>query len=603
MKFYLSNLKRFYSSNRLLCITIIVTINLILATYYILSSESGFKTTPTKVIGLILAYLIIFSFFGILFAYRFYQNSLGVKPRKNLPKKLQNRIIFAFSLITAIPTIIVAVFSTYFFNFGIQSWFDKKISNILDLSITVAESYIAEHRLHLKETALSIAEDLSIIYYELLPNPDLFSKTLNSEAEMRSLDEAIVFQKSTNTIIAHTFLSFSLSIATIPTHLIERADREGVVEIFSDPTKIKILIKLKGHNDIYLLVGRLVDGKIIDHIDKINGAASEYHRLKSHISNMQIKFSMVFIFIALLLLLASIICGMVLAKKIVKPIQELVEATEKIKDGDLTVQVQVNNLEHDEISVLSSAFNRMIKQIDHQRKDLIIAQRALAWSDVARRVAHEIKNPLTPIHLATERLLRKFEDQVSDKEAFRKYIHMIMRHTNDIKTIIAEFVHFARLPAPIFTHCNLVQIIEDMVESRRLINDKIIYQFISSQKKIDFIADVTQINQIMVNLLKNSEESLVDAEDYRAKITITIKKTHDLVSIIVEDNGVGFPSDIIDKATEPYLTTRSKGTGLGLAIVKKIVQDHCGLLKISNKIGGAVIELIFDLNELKHKLK
>jgi len=600
---YFSNFKKYYTINWSLSALIIIFITLAIVTYYSINVSDTLTPDPIKVIGLILTDLIVFLLFGILLAYKFYQNSLISRNKKNLTRKLHNRIIVAFSLVAAIPTIIVSLFSTYFFIFGIQSWFDKKISTILDQSIIVAESYMSEHNLRLKETAISIADDLSVMYYDLIHNADLFTKTLNGEAEMRSLDEAIVFQRSTNTVIAHTFLSFALSVATIPNHLIEKADREGVVEVPSDPTKIRMLIKLKEHDDTYLLIGRLVDGKIIDHIDKTNGAASEYYRLKAHISSMQIKFSIIFIFIALLVLLAAIVCGMILAAKILRPIQELVIATEKIKDGDLTIQVKVEDSEKDEISVLSSAFNRMIKQINHQQKDLVIAQRALAWSDVARRVAHEIKNPLTPIHLAAERLLRKFENQVSDKDTFNKYIQMIIRHTNDIKMIVAEFVNFARLPAPIFVYCNLVTIIQDMVESRKLVNDSITYNFSSSEVTIDFIADITQINQVMINILKNAEESLINIQTNK-HINVSIKEIDNLIIIGVEDNGIGFSLDIIDKATEAYVTARSNGTGLGLAIVKKIIQDHCGALRISNGVeSGAIVELMFTLDELKSKLK
>jgi two-component system nitrogen regulation sensor histidine kinase NtrY len=594
-------LKKNYNVNFLLCAAITVLSILIIITYYRINISAKIPD-PSKIIGLILADLVVFLVLGLLLTHKFYQKSLS-NSKKNLTKKLQNRIIVAFSIVAAIPTIIVAIFSTYFFIIGIQSWFDKKISNILDQSIIVAESYMTEHRARLKETALSVADDLNEIYYELIHNRNLFASTLNSEAELRALDEVIVFQKRTNTIIANTFLSFSLSIATIPQHLMDKADREGAVEILSDPTKMRVIIKLKEHEDVYLLVGRLVDSKIIDHIDKTNGAASEYYRLKEHISDMQIKFSIIFLCITLLVLLAAIIWGTILATRILKPIQELVIATKKVKDGDLTVQVPIKNLAQDEIKVLSLAFNHMIKQINHQQKELLIAQRALAWSDVARRVAHEIKNPLTPIHLASERLVRKFENEVVDKESFNKYIQMIIRHTNDIKTIVAEFVSFARLPAPIFVSCDLVSVVHDMVESKRLINDKIKYNFSSNEKAIDFAADVTQINQVMINILKNAEESISNIQN-DPEINVYIKKLNNLITISVEDNGAGFPSNIIDKATEAYVTARSNGTGLGLAIVQKIIQDHCGSIIISNKNeGGARIELIFKLDELNSKLK
>ncbi len=599
---YYQGLKKYFNSRRILFVLTIVAIILVGVTYYAVSiDDKSLGPDPSRVISLILIDLVVILLLGIVLSRKFLQNFIEIEDGKRV-SKLQNRIIVAFSLVTAIPTIIVSVFSAYFFNFGIQAWFDQKISAVLDESIIVSKSYINEHKGQLRETALSVANDLSDMYYDLIHNQTLFTTILDGEVEMRSLVEAIVFHQPTNTVIANTYLSFALSFFNIPADLMQRADTGEIVEIQDDPTKLRMLIKLKDHNDIYLLVGRLIDDKIIDHIDKTKGAAAEYYRLKKHISSMQIKFSIVFIFIALLLLLVAINWGMIFTKKIVNPIKRLVMATEKIKAGDLTIQVPENAGDKDEISVLSSAFNRMVKQIDRQQRDLVIAQRALAWSDVARKVAHEIKNPLTPIHLASERLLRKFSNQVEDKVEFDKYIQMIIRHTDDIKKIVLEFVNFARLPAPVFTNCDLVPLVKNMVDSRKLINDKILYNFTTTDNYLDFICDTTQVNQVMINLLKNAEESIKMTGSMLGIISTAIKKTNNQIILTVIDNGVGFPANLIHKATDAYVTTRSKGSGLGLAIIKKIAQDHAGTLDLANlPEGGAIVTVTFNLEELKLK--
>ncbi|MCC8461749.1 MAG: PAS domain-containing sensor histidine kinase [Rickettsia endosymbiont of Ecitomorpha arachnoides] len=587
------NLRSYFSSRVLIFTLAIAAIIFACATFYVISLESKNFST---IIGFLLVDLAIFLILGVLLTQKFFtQNS------NNDSSKLQNRIVIAFSLVAAIPTIIVSVFSVYFFNLSVQAWFDKKISTVLDQSVIVAESYIAEHKLQLKETALAVAEDLSDMYYDLIHNPALFTKTLNTEAEMRSLDEAIVLNKSTNTIVANSYLSFSLSFATIPAHLIKKADLGEPVEVKSDPTKIRMLIKLKEYNDVYLLVGRLVDNKIIDHVDATNGAAAEYNSLKNEIDNIQIKFSIMFIFIALLLLFVAISFGVIFTAKIVKPIKKLVTATDKVKDGDLTVQVPENEVDKDEIGTLYAAFNRMIKQLSRQQRDLVIAQRAMAWSDVAKKVAHEIKNPLTPILLASERLLKKFSPEIKEKAEFENYLKMIIRHTNDIKNIVSEFVLFARLPAPKFTKSELVYLVKHIVEARKLLNDNILYKFESNVDQFDFMCDATQINQVMINLLKNAEESIEGRES--GKIEVTIDAKDDFISVIVIDNGKGFPPELIGKATESYVTTSSKGMGVGLAIVKRIVEEHCGILDIANREEeGAIIDIKFDLKELDLKV-
>ncbi|XVN40865.1 MAG: PAS domain-containing sensor histidine kinase [Rickettsia endosymbiont of Argas persicus] len=592
---------RYLYSKRFICILALIAIIFSCLTYHeIYAGSKNGIVNSSKVIWLLSIDLVVFLILGILLIHKFFQ-SFFFKSRDQNTSRLQNRIVIAFSLVAAIPTIIVSISSAYFLNLSIQAWFDKKISLVLDQSIIVADSYITEHKLQLRETALAVAEDLSDMYYDLIHNPALFTDTLNTEAEMRSLDEAIVLDKSTNTIIANSYLSFSLSFATIPAHLIKKADLGEPVEVKSDPTKIRMLIKLKEYNDVYLLVGRLIDNKIIDHIDATSGAAAEYYRLKNQVGNMQIKFSIIFIFIALLLLLVAISFGVIFTTKIVKPIKKLVIATDKVKGGDLTVQVPESEVDQDEIGTLYAAFNRMIKQLSRQQRDLVIAQRALVWSDVAKKVAHEIKNPLTPILLASERLLKKFSSEVKEKEEFENYLKMIIRHTNDIKNIVSEFVLFARLPAPKFTKCDLIYVIRHIIEARKLLNDNIFYEFETNVSQFDFMCDTTQMNQVMINLLKNAEESLEGKA--KAKIKVNINIDNQFANITVTDNGKGFPPELIGKATESYVTTSSKGMGVGLAIVKRIVEEHCGILDIANREeGGAVIDIKFDLRELDLKV-
>jgi two-component system nitrogen regulation sensor histidine kinase NtrY len=559
---------------------------------------------PVTIIGLMLFILIACLLLGVLIVNRRRVNIFAfLKRGERGASKLRKRIIIAFSLGAAVPTIIVAIFSTYFFNFGVQSWFDDKISRVLEQSITVGESYIDEHVLNLKDTAISISEDLSSVYYELVHNHEYFQKFLAAQAEMRTLDEAMVFKKDTNTVLAQTALSFSLSFLTIPSYIFEKANKGEVVQISSDPTKIRILIKLRDHNDVYLLIGRLVDGKIIDHIDKSNGAAAEYFRLKNHIFDLQVKFLMIFILLAIILLLAAIIWGKGFAERIVRPIRDLVIAAEKVKNGDFTAQVPEEGLKKDEVRILSSAFNRMVKQIDRQQHDLLVAQRALAWSDVARRVAHEIKNPLTPIRLSAERLLKKFKGEVKDPASFEKYIDNIMRHSNDIKMIVSEFVNFARLPTPEFSKCEIVSMVAYLIDARRLIHEEISYQFTSNISSFDLVCDVSQINMIMINLLQNSEDAFEDSLK-KKQIIVEILVEGEIISISILDNGPGFEEQVLANATKAYFTTKAKGMGLGLAIVDKIVSDHLGTFSIFNREeGGAGVKLTFNVTELKTKLK
>lgn len=518
--------------------------------------------------------------------------------------KLKRRIVLAFTIGATFPTILIAIFSSYFFSIGIEAWFDKKIIKILNQSVNVGTSYTAEHKLQLKETAISVANDLNAMYYDLINDSLVFDRVLNAQARLRSFDEAIVFQKSSNTVLAQTALSFSLSFIPIQPNLIERARNGEIVEIDSGNSKIRVLIKLEDFDDSFLLIGRLVDQQIISHIDEVNGAAAEYSSLKQHITATQAKFSLIFITSSLLLLISAVIWGRKFAKKIVQPITELIKAAERVKNGDLTAQVPLENLRKDEIRVLSSAFNRMVNQLDAQQKELGAAQRAMAWSDVARRVAHEIKNPLTPIQLSAERLLTKYGSQIEDKISFSKYINNIIKHSNDIKNIVSEFVEFARLPAPNFKKQELYSLIKDLIDSRRLINHNINYVFDATIKECYIVCDVSQINRVLVNLLLNAEESLSEKiADKTIILQLTTSKQE--ITISVSDNGPGFSEEMLKHAKDAYITTKASGTGLGLSIVNRIITDHFGEVVISNDeiLKGGKVKLIFNLELLTKQIK
>ena len=595
-------LKKYKASNVAIVILIALSIVSVGATYYAIHDQTQIVgPDPSLIIKLVLFDLIILLALAVLVTRKVFKN-LIYKNNDYAGGRLRNRIIIMFSLVAAIPTIVIAIFSAYFFNFGLQSWFNQRVSNILTYSVSLSDAYTADFTSHLKQTAISMSDELNSLYYDIIHEPRLFNNLLNTQAELRSLTEAMVFQNNSRSILAQTSMSFSLAFSTIPAHLLARANSGEIVEIKSDPTRIRILMKLQEYNDTYLLIGKLIDPKLVDYSNKISYAVEDYGRLNTHLLSLQIQFSMAFIAAAFLLLVIAISGGMVFAGQLIRPIRRLLIATEKLQHGDLSVQVLEDGPSDDELCVLSKAFNKMVDQLDRQQKDLVIAQRALAWSDVARMVAHEIKNPLTPIQLASNMLQKKFENEVGDKESFNKYIQTILRHTSDIGTILNEFVNFAKIPTPKFSKINLVALVKEFVESRRLLNDKVDYIFNTELKKLQFVCDSVQITQIMINLFKNAEDAIEDVKK-TGIITVSLYAEDGKVILSVLDNGSGFPLDAITKASEPYFTTRAKGTGLGLAIVQKIIGDHNGTFTISNVPGsGAEIKLTFLPIKLKNIL-
>ena len=232
--------------------------------------------------------------------------------------------------------------------------------------------------------------------------------------------------------------------------------------------------------------------------------------------------------------------------------------------------------------------------------ELASAQRKAAWADVARRIAHEIKNPLTPIQLSAERLKRKYLKQItSDPETFVTCTDTIIRQVGDIGRMVDEFSSFARMPAPVIKSENLGEILRQSLFMARTGYPKVSFQAEIPKESLPIDCDGRLIGQAMTNLLKNAVEAIDgrEGEDLApGLITLAVVRRGSELDVVIDDNGKGLPAEQRDRLTEPYVTTRAKGTGLGLAIVKKIMEDHGGELILEDHAdgeAGARVRLIF----------
>jgi two-component system nitrogen regulation sensor histidine kinase NtrY len=229
--------------------------------------------------------------------------------------------------------------------------------------------------------------------------------------------------------------------------------------------------------------------------------------------------------------------------------------------------------------------------------ELLSAQRKAAWADVARRIAHEIKNPLTPIQLSAERLKRKYLKEIkNDPETFTTCTETIIRHVGDIGRMVDEFSSFARMPSPTIKDENLVDIVRQAVFLQRTATPEIRFD-LDLPGPVRLACDARQVSQALVNLLKNAAESIQGREGPSppGMIAVRVREAAQQTALVVEDNGRGLPKEGRDRLAEPYVTTRAKGTGLGLAIVKKIMEDHGGELLLEDREGGgARVALVFN---------
>lgn len=698
---------------------------------YIAITDQGFSPNPRTILFLQVLNLILLLLLGIVVARRIVL--LWAERRRGLAgSKLHVQLVLLFSAVAAFPAIVMAVFSTLFFNLGVEAWFSERVRVALRESLAVAEAYLEEHRNVLRGDIVAMASDLGREAPLIAANPRRFQQLVGAQAALRSLPEVVIFD-GRGQVIAHAGLTLSLQFGVVPFWALEKA-RDGDLVLFSPDAeegtqrqdisltdRVRALLRLEGQDDVYLMVGRFVDPKVVGHFERTREAVAAYESIEGRRSGLQITFAMSFVVVALLLLLAAVWVGLVLATRLARPIAELVGAAERVRSGDLSARVSEPEAA-DEVGSLSRAFNRMTNQLEAQRREVVeanrqlddrrrfteavlsgvssgvigldpdgcvnlpnrsalqllsipadqlvgarfrevvpemsalldlaqaapdrpvqdqiaivrdgrrrsllvriaaqpiengmrgyvvtfdditeleAAQRKAAWSDVARRIAHEIKNPLTPIQLSAERLKRKYMAEIkSDPETFRICTETIVRQVGDIGRMVDEFSSFARMPAPQMREENVVELVRQTVFLQRNARPEITFDLDVPAIPWVLRLDPRQIGQAVTNLLQNAIDAIdgreapadgspLPAGHVRARIAGRTGR----VAVIVEDNGKGLPTENRERLTEPYVTTRTKGTGLGLAIVKKIMEDHGGELVLEDKDGGGTrVSLVF----------
>ena len=691
-----------------------------LATYGAMTQMPLFSNDPTTVMILSLIDLVLLVTLGAIVA----QHVIVIwnKHRRNQAgSRLQVRMVSVFTLLAVAPALLVAMFAAVFFYFGVEAWFSKHVRTSLNESLEVAQAYLEEHKQVLRADALAMANDLNRQAVVLSENPVRFAQLVSAQAYLRNLTEVIVFDGS-GKILARSGLSFALSFEPITEDMRQHANLGDVVLVVSDTDdRVRALVRLDNFVDTYLFVGRPVESKVLAHMATTQKAASEYKQLEGRRFELQITISLIFIVVALLLLMSAVWFGLNFATRLARPIIDLINATDRVRGGDLSARVSApENNSEDELQQLGQAFNRMTSQLETQRSELIeanrqldfrrrfteavlsgvsagvmgldamgrihlmnasaaeifyleapdrayqqavatlapeiqdmldnlpkgarfsdrqieirrpnqparsllvhvsadlassetkgyvvtfdditnllSAQRKAAWADVARRIAHEIKNPLTPIQLSAERLRRKYTKEIqTDPEVFQTCTDTIIRHVEDIGRMVDEFSAFARMPVAVIKPHELREICRQTVFLQSTSRQDVRYTQDYPPEICQVDCDARQIAQALTNLLKNAVEAIdarpVPVSGYlpQGEIIVTLRLEPEEVILTVQDNGRGLPVEQRENLTEPYVTTRAKGTGLGLAIVKKIVEDHQGQITLADGAkGGAVVAL------------
>ena len=283
-----------------------------------------------------------------------------------------------------------------------------------------------------------------------------------------------------------------------------------------------------------------------------------------------------------------------------RSINNLILASTSIGEGNLDIKVPEVKTDKD-LEILNRNFNEMIDRLKNQQEKLIITERHEAWGSLARKLAHEIKNPLTPIQLTIDRLKNKYSSDLEEKSKvdFNENLKIINNQIKQIEKLVNEFSDFARMPKPIFQKNDLVELMTDNIKLLQELDKSIDIEFKNNNNQIYFNSDKEQLSRVFFNLIKNSVESIQQkaekTHNFVKNIGIELNDLDDHISVIINDNGIGFDSlsNNIKEILNPYFTTKKQGTGLGLSIVNKIINDHKGNIDFISKDDGAIIKVTF----------
>ncbi len=628
---------------------------------------------------------------------------------------LHFRVVGLFSLVAALPAILVAGVASTILERGLDPWFTSSVKALMSNTLDIAQAYRDDQcRSVARETQL-MAADINRAKVLFDADRKLFSDFMLSRATFLGFPVAMLLEAD-GTVIQKSEPKPVPGLEP-PTQddLKEANDTDAICLVPQAGNVFRAVLRLPAHNGRILFVARAVDPRALEFVPAAEAGIAYYQLLEQKRFGIQIAFASMFALIALIVLLSAILFGLDFSNRLVAPIRRLIHATDQVALGNFYVQVPVRRKEGD-LAHLGETFNKMTSElrrqhdgltaasdlIDRRRRfmeavlsgvsagvigidahglttivnpsaetilesnrddllgqpivsmlpqiaqlideakvgrlrlvqqhvsisrkngdrmlnmrvtseqargedkgyivtldditDLVTAQRSSAWADVARRIAHEIKNPLTPIQLSAERIRRKYGKMItSDRHIFDQCTDTIVRQVDDIKRMVDEFSSFARMPKPAMNREDVADTVRQIAFMMRIANPEIAITDTLPDSPVAASFDRRLLSQAVTNIIKNATEAFPADLDRAPEIAISVQLEGDDVIVDIADNGKGFPSENRQRLLEPYMTTRESGTGLGLAIVGKILEDHGGRIELlDNPAGhGALVRLRF----------
>jgi two-component system nitrogen regulation sensor histidine kinase NtrY len=685
--------------------------------YWVLSREAapGSMLSPPQIALLLIANLIPAIALMVLLSRRIAMARAAARAIGT--GQLHTRLVALFSVIAAVPTVIVAIFASLLLQSGLEFWFSDRARGMLENTVELAQSTYNSEVNRVGGEAVAMAGDLSAALGQYPMASPQFEEFLGRQTYQRSLNESAVISIAPNgqlTVLRGVYYYDGLIDPTQVAQALSRLKGETNAAEVLTAGRIAVLTPLPKAESTYLFVARKASEDFREQIARANGVLTDYRDLLERSRSNQLQFNGALLAGALIIVGMAIFSALKLADRLLRPVEELVDAAGRIEEGDLTARVPVDGRAEDEISTLGTAFNRMTGRLQEQTGALMAAnelldtrrafmeavlssvtagvialdqdgvilltnrtaetllapeqegvegrqladvstelaefmgsdsreanvlvhstegqrtlavkrmrygdgfvltfdditdqlsdQRRAAWSDIARRIAHEIKNPLTPIQLAAERLQRRYGGEVaSDPETFARLTDTIVRQVADLRRMVDEFSNFARMPKPVFREENIHDIARAALFLHEVAHPGINFSIDPPSGDIRLVCDRRQLGQALTNVVKNAVEA-IEARRNRGeqhpegdRIDLCLTRQDEQLVIDLTDTGIGLPQDR-ERLTEPYMTTRVRGTGLGLAIVKKIVEEHLGEIAfLDRKGGGTRVRIAFDADRL-----
>ncbi len=703
-------------------ITVILSVVSGLATYLILTGLTPITPRDDVVLG---ALLVNIALIVAMIAILLWQGiGLWRAWRASVPgARLHVRIVGLFSIIAALPAILLAVAATITFSRAIDSWFTTRTRAIIDNSLEVAQSYLEEHGSVIRTDVANMARDIDASADDVVDKPEALKQLLIAQAGLRELSGAFLVSPDGKLLLSAFDDDSEPFVSPRPAAFADAEKGQIAIIKSLERARVAALSRLQRFPGQFLLVTRAVSPKVMAYLSRTEQSVDEYNRLRRARGGLKLAHGLMYTMISMTALLAAIWTGLWFAGRFVAPIRRLIAGAREISTGNLDIRLPERRGEGD-LRRLSSTFNTMSRELKHQRdalmtantelsertsfieavlagvssgiigldaerritlispsaerllaleaasavgrpiseilpefdpvfehpeepsikakgavevhrlveneertfsarvtaeeaaggtvgsvvtfddiSELVAAQRTSAWGDVARRIAHEIKNPLTPIILSAERIRRKYGRLiVEDRETFEKLTATIERQAGDIKTMVDEFAAFARVPKPEMEEGDLRDAVQESVILFREGHPDVNYEMVLPPQPVITCFDRRLMTQAVTNLVKNATEAVESAvqagQTPKGRVETLLRVMPERIDIDVIDNGIGLPKQNRSRLLEPYVTTKgSKGTGLGLAIVQKITEQHGGALFLDDaplaegRTSGALVRI------------